>query len=390
MDTSKTKKITIVHQSLAGGTGVAGAARLKNMIKIFQEMEMEVNLVTFSFFSDKFWVEHKIEDSLDIKMVHLPAKMPKILKSLAFFPILYYTLKSSKNSAYIFSDFITEIAYLPAIISSKIFKKPLILDYIDTSFFKIIPNFVRKSAARNSDLLFAISLYLEQFAKNEFGCSNVRYVPNGIDVNKFKKDEITRNIYREKLNLNKDDIVIGYTGSFAYYEGVPILLRSFKNLKNRYNHVKLAIMGRPYFAGDEDIHKMVKDLNLEEDVIMIPSQPYEMVPNFLNAFDILCCSKLDCEINRVANPVKVVEYMSMGLPTVCSSVGGIKDTITDSVDGFLVEPGNEKELENVLEDIITNPKKPNEIAENGRKTVVSQYSIEVIQKLVEEAIKSLN
>ena len=33
--------------------------------------------------------------------------------------------------------------------------------------------------------------------------------------------------------------------------------------------------------------------------------------------------------NRAANPVKVVEYLSMGLPTVCSAVGGITYTIEE-------------------------------------------------------------
>lgn len=371
---SQNPKITIVHQSLADGTGVGGGARLKNMIKIFEEIGMDVNLISFSFFSDKFGVEQKMDDSHSLTIVHLPSKLPKIFKALAVIPVTYYTLKSSKNSSYIFSDFITEVAYIPAILSSKILRKPVILDYIDTNFFKIIPNFVRKYAARSSDMIFAISLYLEQYAKNEFGCKNVKYIPNGINVNKFKKDEVIRNKYRKKLNLDEKNVVIGYTGSFTYYEGIPVLLRSFKNLKNKYGFIKLAIMGKLYFTGDQDVASMVKELNLDDDVIMIPPQPYELVPNFLNAFDILCCSKLDCEINRVANPVKVVEYMSMELPTVCSSVGGIKDTIIDSIDGFLVEPGSEKELEEIIENILSNPENANEVAKNGRKKVVSEYS----------------
>jgi hypothetical protein len=33
--------------------------------------------------------------------------------------------------------------------------------------------------------------------------------------------------------------------------------------------------------------------------------------------------------NRTEDPVKVPEYLSMGLPTVCSAIGGITRTIVD-------------------------------------------------------------
>ena len=80
--------------------------------------------------------------------------------------------------------------------------------------------------------------------------------------------------------------------------------------------------------------------------------------------------------NRAPNPVKVVEYLSMGLPTVASAVGGIPDTIKDGLDGFLVKQGDEKDLEEKLEWIIQNPERAKEIGETGRKTAIEKYSYE--------------
>jgi glycosyltransferase involved in cell wall biosynthesis len=270
----------------------------------------------------------------------------------------------------------------------KILNKPVILDYIDTNFFKIIPSFFRKSAARNANLIFAISYYLQNFAKNEYNCKNVHYLPNGVDTDLFQMDKIMRDKKRKELNI-ENDTVIGYTGSFAYYEGIPVLLEAFKNLNEKYPNLKLAIMGKAYFDGDENINDMVKENDLEEKVIFIPAQPYENVPDYLSAFDILCCSKLDVEINRVANPIKVVEYLSMTLPTVCSAVGGIIDTITDEMDGFLVEPGDIKSLEDKIEWILLNPDKSKKIASNGRKTVLNKYSFSATEKNVQNALMNI-
>ena len=381
-------KMVCIGQLLSDGSGVGGGARFKNMLSIYENVGFEINLISFSFFSSRFYIEHKKDESINSTIIHLPKNIPKVLKALAIFPVFYYVLKESRNSDLIFTDFITEISYIPATIVGKILNKPVILDYIDTNFFKIIPSFVRKSAARNANLIFAISYYLQNFAKNEYNCKNVLYLPNGIDTDLFQMDKIMRDKKRKELNI-ENDTVIGYTGSFAYYEGIPVLLEAFKNLNEKYPNLKLAIMGKAYFDGDQNINDIVKENDLEEKVIFIPAQPYEKVPDYLSAFDILCCSKLDVEINRVANPIKVVEYLSMNLPTVCSAVGGINDTITDERDGFLVKPGDINSLENKIEWILLNPDISEKVASNGRKTVLNKYSFSVTEKNVQNALMNI-
>ncbi len=390
MDNEKTDnfKMVCIGQLLSDGSGVGGGARFKNMISIFENLGIEINLISFSFFSDRFSIEHKNNESFKTTIIHLPKNLPKYLKAFAIFPVFYYALKESRNSDLIFTDFITEISYIPATITGKILNRPVILDYIDTNFFKMIPGFIRRYAARNANMIFAISYYLQNFAKEEYNCKNVLYLPNGVDTDLFQIDEIMRNKKRKELNIEKD-IVIGYTGSFAYYEGIPVLLEAFKNLNKKYPNLKLAIMGKAYFDGDQNIAEIVEKNNLEEKVIFIPAQPYEKVPDYLSAFDILCCSKLDVEINRVANPIKVVEYLSMTLPTVCSAVGGINDTITDEKDGFLVKPGDIKSLENKIEWILQNPDISEKVASNGRKTVLNKYSFGATEKIVQNALMNI-
>ena len=381
-------KMVCIGQLLSDGSGVGGGARFKNMMSIYENLGIKIHLISFSFFSSRFYIEHKKDESIKTTIIHLPKNIPKILKALAIFPVFYYALKESRDSDLIFTDFITEISYIPATVVSRILNKPVILDYIDTNFFKIIPSFVRKSAARNANLIFAISYYLQKFAKNKYNCKNVLYLPNGVDTDLFQMDKIKRDKKRKELNI-ENDTVIGYTGSFAYYEGIPVLLEAFKNLNEKYPNLKLAIMGKAYFDGDENINDLVKENDLEEKVIFIPPQPYEKVPDYLSAFDILCCSKLDVEINRVANPIKVVEYLSMTLPTVCSAVGGINDTITDERDGFLVKPGDVKSLENKIEWILLNPDISKKVASNGRKTVLNKYSFSVTEKNVQNALMNI-
>jgi glycosyltransferase involved in cell wall biosynthesis len=384
-------KITYISQAPLEGSGVGGGARVKSIVNIFKRMNFKIDFISYSFYSNKFGIEHKeLNQFLQTSTVHTPNNLPRFLKALTIFPVFVYAWKSCKNSDIIFADFNNIIASMPAIALGKIFHKPIILDCIDTKLFKIIPCNIYKYIAKNADALFAISHYLVESLKREYNCKNVVYVPIFVDTNCFKMDMKAREKIREKLRIKKDEAVIGYAGSFAYYEGVPILLQAFKNLTKKYQKIKLAIIGKIFWPNnDEDIPKLIKHLNLKDRVILIPSQPHEEVPKFLSTFDILCCPKIDCEINRAANPVKVVEYLSMGLPTVCSAVGGIIDTIEDGVDGFLVKPGDVKDLERKLEWVILNPERAKEIGEKGRKKAIERYSFDAIENTIKKSISEI-
>ncbi len=379
-------KITYVSQAPVDRVGVGGAARVKSMVSIFKKLGLEINLISYSILSDKFGIEHKkIDQSLQTTTVNMRSSLPKFLKGLALFPIFLYTWKSCKNCDLVFADSTNVVTSLPVVILGKMFRKPIIVDYIDLETVKL-PNFIYRYIKKNADVVFAISQRLLESAKVEYGCKNVAYVPIVVDTNQFKMYRKDRERIREALGINKGETVIGYAGSFWYVEGVPILLKAFENLKNRYSSIKLAIMGKKYMSGHDDIPKLVADMNLENEVILIPSQPHEDVPKFLSAFDILCCPKIDCEINRASNPVKIPEYLSMGLPTVCSSFDWITNIIEDGVNGFLVKAGDVKDLEEKLEWIILNPERAREIGEKGRMTAIEEYSLGTIENTIRQSV----
>jgi glycosyltransferase involved in cell wall biosynthesis len=136
----------------------------------------------------------------------------------------------------------------------------------------------------------------------------------------------------------------------------------------------------------DNIPLLIEKLSLQENAILIPQQPRKLIPNYLSACDILCSPKIDCEINRAANPVKVIEYLAMGLPVACSAIGGILDAVKDKFNGLLVKPGDTKDLEEKLEWIILNPKHAKEMGRNGRKSVIANYSSEAIEAKIKHAL----
>ena len=377
----------IYYTSLSDCRG--GTAGLKNMLHIFKRSGIKTDLISYFYYSDKFGIEHeKINPLLNSTTVHLPSHLPKFIKTFSISLAFIYAWRPSKKCDIIFA-YLDVLSAVPAVILGRIFGKPVILHYTDEDPYPI-PKIIYKYIVKNANTVFAISPYLIDKAKG-YGGKKVVYLPAFVDTNLFTVGMNAKNKVRRDLRIKDGDIVIGYAGSFRYVEGVSNLLQAFKKLSKKYSNIKMVIIGgkKSSLKDDENIPKLVKDFNIKDKVTVVPPQPHEQVPNFLSACDILCCPKIDCKINRAAHPIKVVEYLSMGLPTVCSSVGGITYTIEDGVDGFLVKPGDVKDLEDKLEWIILNPERSKEIGENGRKKAIEKYSYEAIENTIKRAISEI-
>jgi len=359
-------------------------AGLKNMLSVFSRLDSKISLISYAFYSDHFGIEHrKVDEVAEATTIHMPAKLPNVVKAFSVLPAFIYAWRPAKSHDLIFADLSTILTAFPAVILAKIFGKPVILDYVDEEFKKI-PDLAYKYVIQNADLTFAISHYLMDKAKR-YGCKSVVYLPAFVDTDLFNMDLEARAEVRRDLGI-EHSIVIGYAGSFSPEEGLTTLLQAVKRLLNNHRDVQLIIIGGKKRPEEDDIPKVARDLNIENKVTVVPPQPHKEVPKLLSACDVLCCPKIDCPVNRAANPVKVVEYLSMGLPTVCSAVGGATYTIEDGIDGLLVKPGDVKDLEEKLEWIILNLERARGMGENGRRKAMARYSIDAIEGRIRQPL----
>ena len=359
--------------------GVGGSARLEAIVEVLRHFGANIRLLSYVP-KDKFRIEHEYSENLASTKFYVPKSYPKILKVFTIPLIFIYGSKYAKKCDIIISHSPNIVSGFSAMIISKIFGKPFIIDHIDIKDPET-PRFIYNLLLKHSTAVFAISHYLENEVNNTY-TDKAAYVPIFIDPNIFQIDFVERKKMRENLCIGDKEILIGYAGSYWYVEGIPFLLEAFKGLSNKYDNVRLILIGGKNVPGSDDIPLLIDKLSLKDKVTLVPLQPYAIIPKYLSACDILCSPKIDCEINRAANPVKVVEYLSMGLPAVCSAVGGIIDTIKDDVSGFLVKPGSAKNLEEKLEWIILNPERAKEIGVNGRNTVIENYSNKAIENII--------
>jgi glycosyltransferase involved in cell wall biosynthesis len=202
----------------------------------------------------------------------------------------------------------------------------------------------------------------------------VVHAPGFINTDTFRKDSAARAGIRKELNISDDDIVIGYAGAFSPDEGLSYLLKALKILTKRHKNLKLVLLGGRNTPGADDIPQLINELKLKSRVILVPPQPYEAVPAYLSAFDIGVSPKVDKELNRAADPIRVYEYMAVGLPVVASAVGETANAIADGVDGFLCKPQDAEDIARVLEHIVQNLDSLQGLREKAREKVIKGYS----------------
>lgn len=162
----------------------------------------------------------------------------------------------------------------------------------------------------------------------EKGVKNFGYVPNGIDISKYKFNDQGR----EGILL-VSRMVSGK------------MVKEIIGIAEKLNQT-ITLIG-PKGNKDEDasyFEELKKDYFTKSHVEYLGFlSPDEIIPYYQKAKVMLFPSKSE------GSPLGLLEAMATGLPVVASAVGGIPDVISDGVDGCLVKEGTDGEWQEKIQ-----------------------------------------
>ena len=164
--------------------------------------------------------------------------------------------------------------------------------------------------------------------------NKISLMPNGYDPKKLFYKSRDRDLAK-KIGIKDDDIVMGYLGSFVYYEGVELLPDTLfddelKNLKN----LKLLLVGGESESDNnklitkEIIKKISNNPELKERIILTGKVPLKEINNYYSLFDILIYPRKSFAVTEIVSPIKPIEAAAMGKTIIMSDVAGM-DNILD-------------------------------------------------------------
>jgi glycosyltransferase involved in cell wall biosynthesis len=186
------------------------------------------------------------------------------------------------------------------------------------SFFKsllmqFIFNISIKYIFKNSNGLFFVSSYLRDkyIIKYNFR-KRTEICPTFVPDNKFEFSPKIREQYRMQLGYAQDDIVLLYSGNFAKWQNVDVILEAFEN-SSRSNY-KLLVL-----TNDKKIENLIM-LNKNRDNIKILFVNYESIENYYFAADYGLLIRDDIDTNRCSAPTKFSEYINSGLILISTDI----------------------------------------------------------------------
>ena len=209
--------------------------------------------------------------------------------------------------------------------------------------------------------VMAGNAYLADYARKFNG--NVTIVPTTIDTDKYRVVERT---------ANPEKLTIGWSGSHSTVQHLDTIRDVLKAI-GASERVKLRVIGTPKYDVDG------------VDVVASEWRPETEVDD-LSEIDIGLMPLPDDRWARGKCGLKALQYMALGIPTICSPVGVNTTIITDGENGYLAATTGE--WVEKMERLIGSAELRKRVGLAGRRTVEEQFSAKVIAPKVIEIFKA--
>ncbi|QIE58271.1 glycosyltransferase family 4 protein [Rasiella rasia] len=208
---------------------------------------------------------------------------------------------------------------------------------------------------------------------------------NGIDTSYFSSEIFTesQNIQKRKeLNIPDDDFVFVFVGRIVRDKGINELVEAFARVQRKHPNCTLLLVG-PF---EDDLDPVSEEtrttINTHQKIITVGYQA-DVRPFFAISNALVFPSY------REGFPNVVMQAGAMGLPAIVSNINGCNEIISESVNGFIVEPKQITPLENAMTTVLTDKAKYKTLQSNVRAEIVSRYERKHMWQLLHQEYKEL-
>ncbi len=204
---------------------------------------------------------------------------------------------------------------------------------------------------------------------------------SGIEMDRFHPVSVQeKNRLKARWGLQEPHAVIGMVSKLWEGKGHAFLIRAFRKIVEENSQARLVIVGEGYLM--ESLRALVSQLELSETVIFTGF--LEDVPQIIATFDVAVLPSYFEGMGRV-----LLEAMAMEKPVVGTRVGGIPDLVEQGLNGYLVSPGNGKELASAILKILNDKDLALKMGQAGRKKMTDRFSAESMVRSIEEVYSEL-
>ncbi|NUU78579.1 glycosyltransferase family 4 protein [Paenibacillus xylanilyticus] len=224
---------------------------------------------------------------------------------------------------------------------------------------------------RRSDKVIANSQYTKS-KLIELGISEQQIViiPPGLNVSKLSGNSELNEDVRDKYDLHCKKVMITVS-RLVERKGHDITLRAIRHVIPRIPHLKYVICGDgPYRS---ELERLVRQYALEDVVVFTGGISDDELHQLYQCSDLFIMPSRDIKEKGDVEGFGIVflEANYYRLPVIGGNSGGIPDAVRDHVTGYLVDPLDEREIADRIEQLVVDEELAQKLGDNGYDWVIN-------------------
>ena len=209
--------------------------------------------------------------------------------------------------------------------------------------------------------------------KNEFmqrAVNDYVVIPNSLEFGMWEPS------YRKRMVSQKEGITIGYHASGSHNIDIPLAWDALDRIMKMFPQVKLHFIG---WIGFESFPKGMFD-GCKDRVKVDPWINVADLPDAISDFDIAIAPLVDNKFNLAKSNIKYIELSSEAIPLIASPMPCYTKTITDGLDGIIVEDNSPGKWFDCIADLVKNREKRIAIGNSARENAMRRWDVKSIAK----------
>ncbi|HEU4962286.1 MAG TPA: 1,4-alpha-glucan branching protein domain-containing protein [Bacilli bacterium] len=232
---------------------------------------------------------------------------------------------------------------------------------------------MEKQLAAESEEVIVCSQYMRAELRDIYGvdAEKLHVLPNGVDLTELRKgtEEQAYDHAHALSDVNTPHFsapTIFYVGRLVPEKGVQVLLEAASHVFAEIPHARFQIAGKgPMLA---ELQDLAARLGITDRVDFLGFVTDEQRNRLMRQASVAVFPSLYEPFGIVA-----LEAMGLGIPTVAGRTGGLAEIIEHGDDGWLVEPGNARDLAATLLALLRNPQQTAAVAKRGLLKTETQF-----------------
>ncbi|MBD3880952.1 glycosyltransferase family 4 protein [Phormidium tenue FACHB-886] len=221
-----------------------------------------------------------------------------------------------------------------------------------------------------------ISVITEGFTDNLVGkgvpIDKIRCIPNWVDVKFIRPLSKADNPFRQVHGL-QDKFVVMYSGNIALTQGLKTVIEAAARLRH-VESIVFVIVGEAKAL--DDLWQVCIEHQVEN-VLLLPFQPREKLPEMLAAADVgLVMQKKNVVGFNMPSKIQVLLASGRAIVASVPPNGTAANAIRQSGGGVVVEPESPMHLAEAIVKLYEDPAQLEALAQQGRRYAMQHYSAE--------------